>query len=110
MGALFVERDKHPMSSAERTAAAERIPDLWWSEGDYSRISNWKIDEEKMPHKHFCDVEGHEWECQGAALRPMRGDTEPSVCMYIRHRVPMEVGDHFDCSIKILACPEHREL
>jgi hypothetical protein len=29
--------------------------------------------------------------------------------MCIRHRVPLEVGDHSECSIELLACPEHRE-
>jgi len=60
-------------------------------------------------HKHFCDVEGHEWECEGSAIRHLRGDTEPTVCMCIRHLVPMEVGDHSERSIELLACPEHRE-
>ena len=58
-------------------------------------------------HKHFCDVEGHEWECEGSALRPLAGDTEPSLCMCIRHRTSMEIGDHSECSIELLACPEH---
>jgi hypothetical protein len=60
-------------------------------------------------HKHFCDVEGHEWECEGTAPRQLAGDTEPSVCMCISHRVPMEEGDHSECSIELLACPKHRE-
>src|SRR5665213_1245875 len=60
-------------------------------------------------HQHFCDVYGHKWDCDGTALRPIMGDTEPSVCMCIRHRVPMEEGDHSKCSIELLACPEHLE-
>ena len=60
-------------------------------------------------HIHFCDVAGHEWECEGTALRPLAGDTEASVCMCIRHRTPMEEGNHSECSIELLACPEHRE-
>ena len=60
-------------------------------------------------HQHFCNVYGHKWDCYGTAVRPLTGDTEPSVCMCIRHRVPMEVGDHSECSIELLACPEHRE-
>ena len=62
-----------------------------------------------MGHRRACDF-GHYWECDGTALRPLAGDTEPSVCMCIRHRVPMEEGDHSECSIEILTCPEHREL
>jgi hypothetical protein len=27
--------------------------------------------EESMTHRHFCDVAGHEWECEGTALRLM---------------------------------------
>jgi len=61
-----------------------------------------------MSHHHFCDVEGHEWECEGTALRPLAGDTEPSLCMCLVHQVPMEYGDHSECSIELLACPEHR--
>ncbi len=62
-----------------------------------------------MSHHHFCDVAGHEWECEGTALRPLAGDTEPSICMCLTHGVPMEDGDHSECSIELLACPEHRE-
>ena len=62
-----------------------------------------------MSHQHFCDVAGHEWDCEGTAVRELAGDTEPSVCMCIRHRIPMEEGDHSECSIELLACSEHRE-
>lgn len=62
-----------------------------------------------MPHQHFCDVAGHEWECRGTALRHLRGDTEPSVCVCVIHRTELEYGDHSGCSIELLACPEHRE-
>jgi hypothetical protein len=62
-----------------------------------------------MSHRHFCDYAGHEWECTGTALRPIAGDTEPSICICLRHQVPMEDGDHSECSIELLACPEHRE-
>lgn len=34
MAALFVERDRHPVDSPERTAAAEEILALWVAEGD----------------------------------------------------------------------------
>jgi hypothetical protein len=62
-----------------------------------------------MSHRHFCDYAGHEWDCTGSALRPIAGHTEPSTCMCLRHHVPMEDGDHSECSIELLACPEHRE-
>jgi len=60
-----------------------------------------------MSHHHFCHIVGHEWECGGTALRPLAGDTEPSICMCVTHEVPMEDGDHSECSIELLACPEH---
>ncbi len=62
-----------------------------------------------MSHKHFCDFAGHFWECAGTAIRPLAGDTEPSVCMCDRCQVPMEQGDHSGCMIELLACPEHMD-
>lgn len=62
-----------------------------------------------MPHKHFCDIGGHEWECGGAALRPLRGNTEPTPCYCPSHRVLMEDGDHSQCVMELLACEEHRD-
>jgi hypothetical protein len=62
-----------------------------------------------VSHKHFCDIGGHEWECQGEALRPDAGDTEPSVCMCMKCGIPMEEGDHSNCPIELLPCPEHLE-
>jgi transcriptional regulator with XRE-family HTH domain len=29
-------------------------------------------------HRHFCDVEGHYWNCEGIAVRQLAGDMEPS--------------------------------
>lgn len=60
-----------------------------------------------MSHRHWCDFAGHYWECQGTATRPLMGDTEPSICMCPSDGVPMEDGDHSECSIELLACPEH---
>jgi hypothetical protein len=62
-----------------------------------------------MSHKHFCDFAGHFWECEGTALRPLAGDTEPSVCMCDTCQVPMEFGNHGGCMVELLACPEHRD-
>lgn len=62
-----------------------------------------------MAHLHWCDVTGHEWECHGAALRPLRGDTEPTPCYCFNHQTLMEDGDHSKCSIELLACPAHRD-
>jgi hypothetical protein len=62
-----------------------------------------------MSHRHFCDSAGHYWECVGTALRPLTRDAEPSICICLRHLVPMEDGDHSECPIELLACPEHRD-
>ena len=60
-----------------------------------------------MSHEHFCDVAGHWWKCSGTALRP--GDTEPSICLCIGCRLPLEQGDHSRCKkrVELVACPEH---
>jgi hypothetical protein len=60
-----------------------------------------------MSHTHFCDYAGHVWECNGAAILPLAGHREPSPCFCLRRQVPMENRDHSQCSIELLACPEH---
>jgi hypothetical protein len=62
-----------------------------------------------MSHFHFCDYAGHEWKCEGTALRPLVGGTVRSVCMCLRHNVPLADGEHSNCPVELLACPEHRE-
>jgi hypothetical protein len=62
-----------------------------------------------MSHRHYCDAAGHDWYCDGRALRPDAGDTKPSVCMCLRHQVPMEQCDHSACPVELLACPQHRD-
>jgi hypothetical protein len=62
-----------------------------------------------MSHRHFCDAAGHDWYCDGKALRSDVSDTEPSICMCLIHHVPMEEGDHRSCPVELLACPEHRD-
>ena len=61
-----------------------------------------------MTHRHYCDYAGHQWECMGTALRPLAGGVEPLACMCLRHHVSMEAGDHSDCPVELLTCPEHR--
>jgi hypothetical protein len=56
-------------------------------------------------HRHACD-HGHYWDCEGTAVR--FSETEPSVCMCLDHGVPMEDGDHSNCTIELLKCPLHR--
>jgi len=60
-----------------------------------------------MSHRHFCDFAGHYWNCDGTATRIFA--PEVSVCMCLTHGVPMEEGDHSECSIELLSCPEHRD-
>ena len=62
-----------------------------------------------MSHRHFCDFASHTWECAGTALRPLAGDTESSVCMCLVHQVTLADGDHGECPVELLACPEHRD-
>jgi len=59
-----------------------------------------------MSHRHFCDFAGHYWDCEGTATRLFA--PKPSVCMCMGHGVPMEEGDHSECSVELLSCPEHR--
>ena len=60
-----------------------------------------------MSHRHFCDYAGHHWDCEGAAVRPLLGKAEPTICMCLKHGVPMEDGDHSQCSVELIACPDH---
>lgn len=55
-------------------------------------------------HRHACG-RGHYWDCEGGAIRD--GDTLPSECICFDHGVLMEDGDHSQCTIEILTCPEH---
>lgn len=62
-----------------------------------------------MSHRHFCDVAGHYWECEGRALRA--GDSEPSICICLPCGLPLEGFDHSGCAdpVELLACPDHME-
>ena len=59
-----------------------------------------------MSHKHWCDYAGHEWECSGSAIRPFQNEPTPCFCM--QHQTSMDDGDHSNCPIELIACPEHR--
>jgi hypothetical protein len=63
-----------------------------------------------MSHYHFCDYEGHYWDCRRSAVRQFADASEPTQCMCVKHLVSMEDGDHSECPVELLACPEHREL
>lgn len=60
-----------------------------------------------MTHRHFCDFAGHYWDCEGMATRLLRA--EATVCMCLNHGVPMDEGEHSECSVELLSCPEHRD-
>lgn len=49
-----------------------------------------------MSHKHYCDVEGHEWQCSDGSCE--------CICNEL-----MEDGDHTECPVELRACPEHHE-
>jgi hypothetical protein len=47
-----------------------------------------------MSHKHFCDIGGHEWECDKATCVCVCGTS-------------INQGDHSHCPIELVGCPEH---
>jgi hypothetical protein len=47
-----------------------------------------------LSHFHYCDIGGHEWVCEETTCSCMCG-------------VLMSDGDHSECPIELLACPEH---
>ncbi len=59
-----------------------------------------------MPHSHYCPYTGHYFTCEGTATRLFA--PEPTLCMCLNCGVPMEIGDHSECSVELLSCPEHR--
>jgi hypothetical protein len=62
-----------------------------------------------VSHQHACDVTGHYWQCDGVALRPIAGGIEPTICMCPFCEIPMEEGDHSECPVELLACPQHQD-
>jgi hypothetical protein len=46
-------------------------------------------------HIHFCEVDGHEYECSGDSCECICG-------------LPMEGHDHSDCPVELRPCPEHQ--
>jgi hypothetical protein len=62
-----------------------------------------------VSHQHACDVAGHYWECDGIALRAIAGRLEPTICMCPFCDIPMEEGDHSECPVELLACPQHQD-
>jgi hypothetical protein len=62
-----------------------------------------------MSHQHACDVAGHFWQCDGVALRPIAGRIEPTICRCPFCETPMEEGDHSECLVELLACPQRQD-
>lgn len=62
-----------------------------------------------VSHQHACDVAGHYWQCGGVALRVIAGRIEPTMCICPFCDIPMEQGDHSECPVELLACPQHFE-
>lgn len=60
----------------------------------------------RKTHRHWCDIAGHEWECEGYALRTFFGTTAWTKCICICG-VAMTAGDHRDCPVELLPCSEH---
>jgi hypothetical protein len=60
-----------------------------------------------MGHRHFCEFAGHYWDCDGMAKSLLA--PEASVCMCLYHGVSMEEGDHSECAVELLSCPDHRD-
>jgi hypothetical protein len=60
-----------------------------------------------MAHRHFCEFAGHYRDCEGIATRLLA--LEASVCMCLDHGVSMEEGDHSECAVELLSCPDHRD-
>jgi hypothetical protein len=56
-------------------------------------------------HRHACG-HGHYWDCACTAIP--YSETVPTVCMCLDHGLPMEDGDHSQCTIELLDCPLHR--
>jgi len=50
-----------------------------------------------MSHKHYCGVEGHEWQCDDGTCVCICGDL-------------MEEGDHSECFVELRECPEHQDV
>jgi len=59
-----------------------------------------------VSHRHFCPYSKHFFECDGTAIRLF--DREPTTCLCPDHGTPIEEGNHSDCSIDHVTCPEHR--
>ncbi len=49
-----------------------------------------------MSHRHYCEAEGHDWQCSSA-------DCE-CICGH-----PMEDGDHSECPVELRPCSEHEK-
>jgi hypothetical protein len=51
-----------------------------------------------MSHKHYCGVEGHEWQCSDSKCECMCGELMESA------------ADHSECFVELRDCPEHQDV
>jgi len=49
-----------------------------------------------MSHRHYCGIEGHDWQCADTTCECICGEL-------------MEDGDHTECPVELRDCPEHFE-
>lgn len=59
-----------------------------------------------MGHKYFCEICRQEWECECVAVHDFVPE-KYSVCICKTCHLPMDEGDHRDCPVQSLTCPEH---
>jgi hypothetical protein len=59
-----------------------------------------------MGHKFFCEICGHEWECECVAVHEFVPERF-QVCICKACQLPMDEGDHSNCAVELLTCPEH---
>jgi len=64
--------------------------------------------ENGMSHRLFCDIGGHEWECDCVALHALAPDRYP-VCICKECGLPLNEGEHSQCRIELLACYECKQ-
>jgi hypothetical protein len=59
-----------------------------------------------MSHKQFCDIGGHELECDCVALHEFDPERY-AVCICKSCQLPMDEGDHLGCEVALVTCSEH---
>jgi hypothetical protein len=88
---LLKKSGEHPLVFLRRHASGD-----WGELSEEDRIENESslVHGGILMHKHFCDTEGHDWECS----------SEDCACLC---GLPMEGHDHSDRPVELPPCPEH---